>query len=731
MNKEMVDESKMKEKNIEATEKNEKETLKNNQENSVKDSQENKELKKEKRKSNKKEEINKKNINEDKEEKVDNQEDDKKKKKEKKSENNNLNENNTNKENNSKAKEEKKKEKIKKEKARKNKNNQETENNGELKQVKGKEAEKKKKEMTKGEKNKGSKKKKIIITLSIIGVILIIGLIFSTIFSLININNSKIVSGVKIEGIDVSGLTQDEARGKLETIYNEKKEKEIPIKYQEFESSINPSMIELNYDIDKSIKEAMEVGRNENIFVNNYNILSALLGKKDISVDMAINEDATKKLIEDTGANLPGVVVESSYYIEEDNLIITKGKEGVKIDTDNLLNKLKERLDSIEITDEYIEIPVIQKKPEEINVDKIHEEVYKEVQDAYYTKDPFTIHPEVEGVDFNVDEAKAMIAAEDKEEYVIKLTITKPKVTVNDIGTEAFPDKLGTFTTRYDAKDADRTTNLRLACQKLNNKVVMPGETFSYNQTLGERTIAAGYKNAKVYENGQVVDGIGGGICQISSTLYNAVLLANLDIVERRNHQFVTSYVEAGRDATVVYGTTDFRFKNTRKYPIKIIATANSGIATISIYGIKEETEYDISFQVNRIATIPTSTKYVEDSSLPVGTEKVKQKGANGVKTETYIIKSLNGKVVSKELLSRDTYNAMQKIVLKGTKGASTTNTDNTGTQDNTQNQTPTNPSTTPPVTPPTEETPSPPTTPEEGSGSSEGTEENTDNSVE
>lgn len=167
---------------------------------------------------------------------------------------------------------------------------------------------------------------------------------------------------------------------------------------------------------------------------------------------MAINEDATKKLIEDTGANLSGVVVESSYYIEEDNLIITKGKEGVKIDTDNLLNKLKERLDSIEITDEYIEIPVIQKKPEEINVDKIHEEVYKEVQDAYYTKDPFTIHPEVEGVDFNVDEAKAMIAAEDKEEYVIKLTITKPKVTVNDIGTEAFPDKLGTFTTRYDAK---------------------------------------------------------------------------------------------------------------------------------------------------------------------------------------------------------------------------------------------------------------------------------------
>ena len=92
----------------------------------------------------------------------------------------------------------------------------------------------------------------------------------------------------------------------------------------------------------------------------------------------------------------------------------------------------------------------------------------------------------------------------------------------------------------------------------------MPGETFSYNQTLGARTAAAGFKNGKVYEGGEVVDGIGGGICQISSTLYNAVIMANLQTVERRNHQFVTSYVGPGRDATVVYGDIDYKFKNTR-----------------------------------------------------------------------------------------------------------------------------------------------------------------------
>ena len=575
------------------------------------------------------------------------------------------------KKNKEKKPEKKQEEKIRKdEKKEKQKNKKSKEKN---KQNKEKNKEKKNKKV-----DKAKRKKRLIITGIILGIIILVGLLFSTIFALININNSKIISGVKIEGIEVSGLSKDEARIKLETIYTEKVQKEIPIKYNEFESSINPTMIELKYNIDKAVDEAINVGRNNNIFVNNYNILFTLLGKKDINLEMSINEEATKKVIQDIGANLPGIVIESSYYIEGENLIITKGKEGIQIDTEGLLTKIKENLDSPNISNDYIEIPVTQKVPEPIDIDKIHSEIYKEVQDAYYTKDPFEIHPEVEGVDFNVEEAKAMIQAEDKEEYTIKLTITKPKVTVNDIGTEAFPDKLGTFTTRYDARDKDRTTNLIIACQKLNNQVVLAGDTFSYNKTLGERTIAAGYKNAKVYENGQVVDGIGGGICQISSTLYNAVVDANLSIVERRNHQFVTSYVAAGKDATVVYGMTDFKFKNTRKYPIKIIATAQNGIATISIYGNKEEVEYDVTLEVKQLSTIPTTTKYVEDSSLPVGTEKVKQAGANGVKTETYLVKSLNGKVVSREVISRDTYNAMQRIILKGTKGATKNNTTTT-----------------------------------------------------
>lgn len=512
---------------------------------------------------------------------------------------------------------------------------------------------------------KKRKKRKKAIIISLILVILMA--IFSTIFAFININNEKIISGVTIKGIEVSGLTKEEAMAKLETIYSEKLEKDLKLKYGEYESELNPTLMEVKYDIENAVNEAYLLGKDGNIFVNNYKILSTLIQKKDINVNMTLNEEVTKQTINDMGQNLPGIMLESSYTIEGNKLIITKGKDGIVIDTDTLLNKIKQNLNDINKTEEYTEIPTINKSPTPIDIEKIHSEVYKEAKDAYYTKNPFTVYPEVEGVDFDVEAAKKMIETENKEEYVIQLKITKPKVTIDQIGPEAFPDQLSTFKTRYDASDKDRTTNLILACKKLDGKVIMPGETFSYNATLGPRSTATGYKNAKVYENGEVVDGIGGGICQISSTLYNAALMADMEIVERRNHQFVTSYVGAGRDATVVYGLTDFKFKNTRKYPVKLKASSVSGIATISIFGIKEEErEYTYTFKTNTISTIPFTTKYIEDASLKPGEEVVKQKGANGLVTQTYMTKMKNGKIVSSQLLSKDTYSAMQKIIRRG-----------------------------------------------------------------
>ena len=194
------------------------------------------------------------------------------------------------------------------------------------------------------------------------------------------------------------------------------------------------------------------------------------------------------------------------------------------------------------------------------------------------------------------------------------------------IGTEAFPDMLSDFSTRYAASNRNRTTNLILAANKINGTVLMPGEVFSYNKVVGARTIAAGYKEAPIYVSGRVEDGLGGGICQITTTLYNAAL-------ERSNHQFVPSYANASRDATVVYGAIDFKFKNNRDYPIKITCSVSNGIANFKIWGLKTENDYEVAV-----------------------TSRVTGTTANAIYSQAYKTLKKNGVVVSTEIISKDTY---------------------------------------------------------------------------
>lgn len=516
------------------------------------------------------------------------------------------------------------------------------------------------------------KNKKVIIISIIIAVVLILTIIFCTIFSLINMNSTKMIQGVKINNTDIAGLTRQEATQKMQEEINKKNTSKIKLVKDEFNSEISIEQLEVNYNIENAIEEAFLVGRSGNIFSNNFEILGSKTKGRNIELNIEYNSEKLNQIIDEINGGIPGAIKDNSYYIEESNLIITKGTDGKSINREELSNKVKENIAKLSVLDEQIDLPVEDTKVKAIDIEKIYNEIHTEAKDAYYTKDPFTVYPHVTGVDFaiSLDEAKNMLQ-EEKQEYVIPLKITVPNITTDKIGSEAFPDMLSTFTTRYDGGNVDRTTNLRKAVNKINGMVIMPGQTFSYNATLGQRSIAAGYREAKVYQGGKVIDGIGGGICQISSTLYNSVVFANLEIVARRNHGFVPSYLGAGRDATVVYGATDFKFKNTRKYPIKIVASVKNGIARVDIYGIKEETEYKIDIQTSITETIPFKTTYIDDPSLPVGKEVVEQKGQNGCKSVAYKVMSLNGKVVSRTLLSSDTYNAMEKLIRRGVENTS------------------------------------------------------------
>lgn len=567
------------------------------------------------------------------------------------------------------TKEKKKKEEITEKKAKDTENKEESKKNAiKLIEEKTVEEDTSNKKIENKKESKLKKKKGLKITIILIIILAMLAMFFSTIFSLLNMNSNKIMSGISIMEIEVSGLTVEEATAKLTTIYNEKMDKYIDVVYDTYSSILNPELLEVEYNIEKAVQEAYSVGRSDNIFNNNFEIANALINKIDINVEMELNEEVLAKNIVDIGVNLPGITVETTYTVSDEELIITRGVDGIQIDSEEMTLKVKEVLNDLYISSQLIEIPVTVVSPKDIDIDTIYSEVYKEAQDAYIVEEPFELSTEVSGVTFDLEAARTLINSEYKEIYNIQLEIINPAITISDLGAEAFPDQLSTYTTRYDASLTNRTTNLQLAVNAINEVVLLPGEIFSYNQTLGPRTVEAGYKNASIYYAGSVVDGIGGGICQISTTLYNAALMSGLNIVERQNHQFTTSYAAAGRDATVYYGVTDFQFENTRDYPIKIVASLNSGIATVSIYGIATDTEYTYSFSSKVIATIPYTVQYEEDSTVAVGTETVTQNGVNGQKVETYMTKSLDGVVVETVLLSTDTYNAMNKIIVRGTK---------------------------------------------------------------
>lgn len=523
-------------------------------------------------------------------------------------------------------------------------------------------------ETTSHVKTESAKKITFCICLSL-SIVLAIFLVLSTIFALLNVNNTRILSGIYIDTVNVSGLTKEEAKEALSNALNNNLALTIRIYNGDYETSFLPEQIEAKFDIDAAIDAAYRIGRDGSFIQNNYTILFTLLEPVSIQPTLQYNEEALNSIASSIAEKLPDKVIEPSYYVEDSNLIITKGHSGNVVDTESLKQQMITIIQNTRETKKEIEIPVNYVECQAIDLDAIYQEVKKAPQDAYYTSDPFVVYPHVNGVDFaiSLEEAKKLLE-EDKEEYTIPLQSIPPAVTTNQIGTEAFPDLLSSFKTYYYESNVNRTTNLKLSASKINGTVLLPGEVFSYNQVVGKRTIEAGYKDAAIYSGGKVVDGLGGGICQISSTLYDAVVLANLEIVERSNHGFVTSYLDAGWDATVVYGAIDFKFKNSRKYPIKIVASVSNGVAEFQIFGKKEEVEYEVDIETKVIASIPFKVRYVNDSTLAAGKTKVLQGGSNGCKVEAYKVLKQNGQEVSRTLLSRDTYNAMEKIIARGTK---------------------------------------------------------------
>ena len=288
-----------------------------------------------------------------------------------------------------------------------------------------------------------------------------------------------------------------------------------------------------------------------------------------------------------------------------------------------------------------------------------------------------SVTPETNGkhidVDALINEIKGCIDPDPEkvEEVTVELQEYSASITAEELN--KINGIMSSFSSSFSQSDSGRVENLRISTGYINGTLLMPGDEFSYNNTIGPTTPERGYKEANTYVGSTIVPGYGGGVCQVSSTLYRAVIQANIRSTERRNHSMTVGYAKPGLDATVAAGYIDYKFVNTYDFPIYIQGYLSGNQVVFNIFGNKEAMGGKTYELVNEILeTYNYSTEEVKDDSLNEGTRVVKSAGANGCKASGYLVTYENGVQVNKELISTDVYSSRNEVVSVGTKKAAT-----------------------------------------------------------
>ena len=414
----------------------------------------------------------------------------------------------------------------------------------------------------------------------------------------------------------------------------------------------------------QSAANAFAVGRTGNPLARMWDVAKALIGKNEAQIAAQVDEDGLEKALEEIVSQALTEPVEPTWEVGTDSITIHAGKPGVSFDTKAVRELLDEKIRLMDF--EPYEVSTELSDPPAIDIDKIAAEAIGEGTSATVDKtDGKTIISEKPGVQFDVEEARSIIGDGSAESYTIPATVTPAKVTAEDLKEVLFRDTLAQASTNLDESNVPRTNNVRLASASINGTILNPGDEFSYNGVVGERTEARGYKPAGAYVNGQVVDEFGGGVCQPSSTLYMAVLRADLEVTERHNHSFTVAYTPLGEDATVDYGNLDFRFKNDTDYPIKIVAEQTNGQMIMTIIGTKT-TDKTVKTRTDVLATYTPETVEKKDNSMKVGESRVETTPITGYSTRTYKIITENGET-TEELANSSNYVKRDKVVYVGT----------------------------------------------------------------
>ena len=420
-------------------------------------------------------------------------------------------------------------------------------------------------------------------------------------------DNWLVMKDVTVAGISMNGLTKKEAKARLQQMADEVYASQtMQVTVLDTTVSLSAEDSGVQIDVNKAINAAYHC-----------------TGSFDMRPYISFTGDGFEKVVTQLGQQFNASLkptteavegtrpsLESGEEAEGQTLVLTLGTPEMGLDLtalrDTILKGYSDGTFAVEAVCSVI-------PPEMPTADSLYEKYLTPAVDAVMDEKTFAITPETYGYSVDIQRAAQLLAgAKYGDTLRIPFAKVSPEVTKADILATLYQDILGECSTPYSGWDDDnRNTNLRLACEKIDGIILLPGESFSYNETLGERTAANGWKPAASYVGGETVDTYGGGICQGSTTLYNCVLQADLKITVVSPHGYISSYVEPGLDAMVNWGTSDFCFVNNTNWPIRLEAYRRDGKMTMRIYGTDEK-DYYVKMTYAVMGSTPYETKYEE-----------------------------------------------------------------------------------------------------------------------
>ena len=467
-----------------------------------------------------------------------------------------------------------------------------------------------------------------------------------------------------INGIDVGGLTVSEAQSALETrlpaqttiLVNEERQLQTTL-----------TVAELGYTAESFAGDAqfwMDAERDTPFLRRGWAYLATLSGHWPGGAHWP---DMNEAVLTKTVARLTEVLTEppadTSGELDGQTLRITKAHDGYAPES---LRPLLSDIASYSQSGYTIPVTLETLPAQDLTAQQLHDRLHGEMKNASYDAASGSIVPEQFGADFDVAAAQtALDGAAPGETVSVPAVIEEPEVTASDLKMLLFRDVLGEARTHVSGS-AGRIGNVKLSAKLINGIVLNSGDTFSYNDSVGKRTEARGFKPAPAYVKGETVDEVGGGICQTSSTLYLACLLSNMEITERYAHRYVPAYIDWGMDATVSWGGPDYKFTNNTLYPVKIVTEYSKGYLTIKLLGTNID-GIRVKMTNEVLSKTPWETVYQEDSTMTPGSpDVVKVTPYTGYKVKTYqTIYDKNGSVIDSHFEAASDYKVRNKVVLQ------------------------------------------------------------------